>query len=340
MADGPLLEVACDESGYEGEKLIATTTDVFAHASIALDADSAAAVIAELRRRIRSPAVEYKANHLLREKNRSALEWLLDPHGPLHAHAHVHLVDKAMFVLARLVELLLTSPYPTGSRSPRITIATASPAVEPVTLLYRDHQRAFAPPSWEAFLVAANDLMRVNARADDPSIVGAFLRAVEALRRDGASGRAEELLAALAGAGAQAERLRAELAADPRGASLVDPLLSAVIRAVAHWGQGGEPVGIVHDRQRTLSKLRVHELLEVGGARRPAAITLVGSLSDPRVQVADFLAGVARKIASDELNGRGDRQLTNLLRGYVDASSVWAADRGWAHLSPPDDTAH
>jgi hypothetical protein len=28
------VEIACDESGYEGEKLIGTTTDVFAHASV------------------------------------------------------------------------------------------------------------------------------------------------------------------------------------------------------------------------------------------------------------------------------------------------------------------
>ncbi|WP_410574362.1 hypothetical protein [Amycolatopsis sp. cmx-4-61] len=39
----------------------------------------------------------------------------------------------------------------------------------------------------------------------------------------------------------------------------------------------------------------------------------VDSRSDARVQVADFLAGVARRIAYDDLNGRGDVRLTGLL---------------------------
>jgi len=60
-----LVEIACDESGYEGQKLIGTATDVFAHASVRLDSQVAAACMREIRDRVRSPAVEYKANHLL-----------------------------------------------------------------------------------------------------------------------------------------------------------------------------------------------------------------------------------------------------------------------------------
>ena len=32
------LEIVCDESGYEGEKLIDTTTDLFAHAGVRVGA--------------------------------------------------------------------------------------------------------------------------------------------------------------------------------------------------------------------------------------------------------------------------------------------------------------
>jgi hypothetical protein len=41
-------EIVCDESGSEGEKLIDTTTDVFAHASRSLDEDTAADCLTEL----------------------------------------------------------------------------------------------------------------------------------------------------------------------------------------------------------------------------------------------------------------------------------------------------
>jgi hypothetical protein len=51
--------------------------------------------------------------------------------------------------------------------------------------------------------------------------------------------------------------------------------------------------------------------------------------------VADFLAGVARRIASDELNRRSDAALAGLLRPYVDARSAWADPRSWAALGPP-----
>ncbi len=52
-------EIVCDESGYEGEKLIDTTTAVFAHASVVLDDDAADGCIRTLRAMIRSPATQY-----------------------------------------------------------------------------------------------------------------------------------------------------------------------------------------------------------------------------------------------------------------------------------------
>jgi hypothetical protein len=59
---------------------------------------------------------------------------------------------------------------------------------------------------------------------------------------------------------------------------------------------------------------------------------------DPRVQVADILAGTARKIASDELNDRGHAELTALLRPYVDSQSIWGDDRSGALLGPTSST--
>ncbi|CAM5746082.1 hypothetical protein [Streptomyces afghaniensis 772] [Streptomyces afghaniensis] len=68
-----------------------------------------------------------------------------------------------------------------------------------------------------------------------------------------------------------------------------------------------------------------------------AGLRLVVAREDARVQVADFLAGIARKIASDVLNGRGDPVLTALLRPYVDPGSVWGDARSRALLAAPAD---
>ena len=91
-----MREIACDESGYEGERLIGSTTRLFAHASVCVP--DAAVVLIELRARIKSPATQYKAGHLLREKHRAVLHWFLGPDGPVIGRGHVFLLDKAGFV--------------------------------------------------------------------------------------------------------------------------------------------------------------------------------------------------------------------------------------------------
>ncbi len=65
-----------------------------------------------------------------------------------------------------------------------------------------------------------------------------------------------------------------------------------------------------------------------------AAVRLVDSMADARVQVADFLAGVARRIAEDALGGAPDEELTDLLRPYVDPRSVWGDGTSWSALEP------
>jgi hypothetical protein len=247
--------IACDESGYEGEHLVGGVTAVFAHAGTDLDVAAAEEVVAQLRVRIRSPAQEYKANHLLRTKHRGALEWTLER---MLGHASVHLVDKA-FLLARVLD-------------------------------------GIAPP-----LVEVEHVLRARTLGE-VAVTTAALRAV-----------------APAIADAVAERRAAQLAAPPPFPPL-DPLPTAIGATVARWSAAG-PVELVHDRQTTLSDARIAALQAAYPAL--AGLTLVPSRSDARVQVADFVAGVAYRIAADALAGRGDPELLALLRPYVDPASVW-----------------
>ncbi|WP_218157311.1 hypothetical protein [Saccharopolyspora shandongensis] len=340
-SSGRILEIACDESGYEGDKLIGTTTDVFAHASVQLSGEAAEDCIRELRGRIGSPATEYKANHILREKSRPALEWLFGPSGPLRGTAKVQLIDKAFFVVGKVLDLLVERvghPASIGLHQDRQAKATA-------VTLYRDGRRAFSREQWGKFLVSANNLMRVKSRGDVRVLVDAFFHSVGALRLAGAPERVEETLARLVQARPQADALRAHFLDDPRRIPVADPLVPAIVEAIDHWSGGGSTVRVVHDQQNSLSGERIAQIKEIFGHPDPtllgyvptgslADLALVDSLSDPRVQVADFLAGVARKIASDELNNRGTPELTALLRPYVNPHSVWGDDRSWALLKP------
>lgn len=303
------LEVVCDESGYEGEKLVDTTTDVFAHAGVHLAPATAAECLSDLRRRIRSPATQYKATHLLREKHRAALVWFLGPSSPLFRNAHVYLIDKAYFLLGKLTDLFLAEPATTGFSRDGGSRSAAD-------RLYRE----IADDSTaHAFLVAANDLMRGKDR-DVRGPVDAFFDVTvdgwaTGFRRD------------------KAEAFRVRLKEDP-SLSILDPLIPALVRAVARWGAGGRPVTIVHDRQTMLPAERVAMLQRT---LRHAGLVLTrvdhaAAESEPRVQLADILAGTVRKIAEDERHGLGDRELTTLARSYLDPYSIWGDRRSWGVL--------
>lgn len=311
-AAGPAVEIACDESGSEGENLVGGNTDVFAHAGVRLPTGAAGAGVRETRRRIRSPALEYKANHLLREKHRAVLVWLLGPSGPIHGHARVYLVDKEFHLVGQVVDVLGGDP---------------ATALE----LCRDGPRALGPARWRELLVAANALLRTRSRPEVPAPVDGFFRVLAAAVRDAPPGPVRDRLGALGTARARVEDHRAHPSADP----VLDPLLPAVARAVEWWG-GGLPVSLVHDQHNALTPDRVARLADTLPL---AGLRLVDSRTDPRIQLADFLAGVARRIASDERNGRGDAELTALLRPYVDPLSVWGDAGSWALLGPDGATA-
>ncbi|MEU4540168.1 DUF3800 domain-containing protein [Streptosporangium sp. NPDC023825] len=328
------MEISCDESGSEGEKLIGGNTDVFTHASLCMDVESAASCIQGIRARGPSPAEEYKANVLLREKNRSALTWLLGPSGPIHGKAHVHLTDKTFLVVGRLAGLVAgeTAHVPdTGPQRDR-------QAGDMAAVLYREGRRTFGHERWQPFLASFNDLMRAGNGRGAGTSAEAFFDMVDVLCLAGAGSEVGEIMGLLRRARPRVESFLTQLLDDPRVIPTLDPLIPAIVRAVDFWGEGTRPVSIVHDRQTTLTEERVARIREMLGEPRPdglprppgsrlAGLRFVASHSDARIQVADLLAGAARKIASDELNGRGDAELTALLRPYVDVFSVWGDDR-------------
>ncbi|SDK29754.1 hypothetical protein [Nonomuraea jiangxiensis] len=363
------VEIGCDESGAEGEKLVGGNTDVFAHASVVMDLDSAAACMSELRARAPSPVTEYKANHILREKHRAALRWLLGPDGPVLGHVRVHLTDKTFLVAGKVADLLAPddtpaaapsdapASHPDGAPASHPNGAPAShpnggPASHPgeapglfpctssralATVLYREGPAAFGPKRWTAFLDSFNYLLRAkNGQGIDMSVEDAFRLVGELRTADGPAGEVMELLWR---ARPRVAAFRERLLAGPDVFPALDPLIPAIVRAVTSWGGAaeggpGRPVSVVHDRQTTLTDERIARLRAALGPAL-AGLRLVESRLDARVQVADVMAGVARKVASDELNGRGDARLTALLRPYVDAYSIWGDERSRALLMPP-----
>ncbi|MFI5839296.1 hypothetical protein ACIA8K_06215 [Catenuloplanes sp. NPDC051500] len=344
---GP-VEIVCDESGYEGDRLVGSTTALFAHASVLISEAEAATILAELRARIRSPATQYKANHLLRPRHRAVLEWFLGPDAPLRGRASVFVVDKTHYVLARVVELLLGDG----------PLAPGGAALRPETeLLHRYVTRASASIVERRLPEVANDLLRRRGSADQFFTVVTEIRgglaapqaarrprdtagsalptpngpraiaplppeAVNAPREGVRSGPlaangpppsgVDDLLGWLAGAGARAAEYRAALAADPEAAGAsVDPLTPAILAAVRRW-DAGHGVTVAHDRQIALSSTRVARLRTWSDGRLAAVRFLVAE-DEPRIQLADILAGTVRALLSS-----GDATA----RPFVDPASL------------------
>lgn len=323
-------EIACDESGWDGANLVAGGSPVIAYASVRLSADAAAECLREFGGRAGRRTREFKASHVLRAE-RSTVHSLLGPAGPLWGNAFVHLTDKAYFVVLRVLDLILGQSVEAASagvvEDRRLTGLAVALSREGLDIFGRDR--------WQAFLVAANAVLRdwKPRRVEEP--VDELLEIVEKLADvDGVdaciAGVLEELRRSRTGAYAARMRLLEDHVRQPA----VEPLIPALARTVLQWGRGGVgDVSIVHDEQSAMTERRVRrlerQLLPPG---RRLRFRQVDSRADPRVQVADVLAGVARKLAGDELRGQGDAELVALLRTYIDPASCWSDERSWSRL--------
>ncbi|WP_117212956.1 hypothetical protein [Allorhizocola rhizosphaerae] len=324
------LEIACDESGWEGSNLATANSSVIAHASVRLDIDVAAEWIRALRGRPGQHSHEYKAAHLFRTKGGPGLAEFLGPSGPVHGRARVHLTHKSCFVLGRVLDLFLGGSVDTASLGLRPDLRLASLAVG----LCRAGADTYGREHWREFLTAANAVLRANRRPQLHAPVDAFFDQVELLRTIDGDSRAGAILDELRNARQEAYSARARLLADHVLQPVLEPLIPALARTVLHWSRGLHPVAVVHDEQSALTERRMQLLEEVLAAppleliRLPARGRFIrfrqaDSRTEPRVQVADLLAGVARRVATDELLGRSDPDLTALLRPYVDPASRW-----------------
>ena len=296
---GAVVEIACDESGFSGTNLLGSATPVITHASVDLRSGEAAELIAALRSGFRCSLEEVKSGQFLRGPGAgAALAGFL---AALGGRAHVHLTDKEFFLVTRIVDLLLVEPsYAAGTR--------LTQDLRPAALaLYRAGRAA--GQDWDAFLAAFVELVRIKRRRQpDLRLLERFFRSRDALVRDGLGAPAERVLGELDRARVWAVLTR--IADDDRSIPPpLEPMLPALAETVLFWSGGRRQVLVIHDEQSALTAGRLRRLQQAltggagqdGAGRLPAGVSplaglvTVDSRDDPRVQVADLLAGVARR---------------------------------------------
>ena len=281
----PWVEIACDESGFSGTNLLDPASPVITHASVDLAVPEAAELVAVLRSRLPRQS-EYKSNQLLRPAQRPALEWFLSA---LRGCAHVNIIDKTGYVAARVLELF-----------------TEEPSFGAGTSLGRDHSDVvLALRRRTRFLTAFVDLTRTKrVRLIGNDALNRFFATMPAdlpALREVTRERVEEVMVRL-------------IDEDPAYPPPLEPLVPALAETLLFWSAGERSVAVVHDEQSALTPGRMARLATyLAEAVAPApppllSVTQVDSKHDPRVQVADLLAGIAR---------RRSPELVELLEPYL-----------------------
>ncbi|WP_405061736.1 hypothetical protein OG474_08810 [Kribbella sp. NBC_01505] len=263
------VEIACDESGFSGSNLLDPSAPVITHASVDLSFTEAAELMTGLGSRTTS---EYKSNRLLRLEQRPTLQRFLTV---LAGRAHVHVIDKRTYVATRVLELFTGEPsYGDGTRLGR-SFGASVDVLRPRTDFL------------DSFLVLCRTK---RLRLLDHDVIDRFFGLLPDELRWLSRSRVEETLLRL-------------IEDDPAIPPPLEPLVPALAETALFWSAGQRSVSVVHDEQSALSRRRVARLAGyLASAVVPAPPPLAGlrqvdSRQDPRVQVADLLAGVARRAA-------------------------------------------
>ena len=283
--------IACDESGFTGTNLLHASSPVLVHASVDLRVDEAAELMTTLRSGFRLTPDELKSGRFLRGSRSTDLrEWLLLA---VAGRAHVHLIDKKLFLVERVLDLFLSE-----RRAPAVLLRD-----QDLELDARELSRAGEEVggAWEEFLAAALDVLRTKrARRDPRDRVARLLQARDGLTAHGVEDDARSLLDRLTRT--EVSRRLADLAQEDLAfPPPLEPMLPALAATVLFWSERHRSVLVVHDEQSALTARRLRWLRqalaeETGAEVSPlAGLVTVDSRDDPRVQVADLLAGVARR---------------------------------------------
>lgn len=329
------IEIACDESGSEGENLISSGQPIFVHASTDLGLNEAARLIAEARRITGSTAVELKSHLFVGKTKVDRGRWFLDA---LSGRGAVNLTDKRYFVVGKMVDLLIEPEMDARGED----LYRFGRAHKTAQLLYRLGP-SIGSEAWDDLLNAFNRLVQIDrsgaavGRSDD------FFVKVQLAHSAADKGMLRHILGLLLTARTFGDDLENNDIYPAHRILDMDPLMATIGQSARRWNSvTSRDIAIVHDNTSALTPERIRIIIDgLSDPRSPLAlyappvplvsITLVDSVLDERIQVADILAGIANEVSNTALRGNM-HPLTNSVREYVDPLSLWEDDASWNML--------
>lgn len=323
-----ISQIVGDESGSDGENLSSPTHRTFSYGTTSLTVPEAEEIVIRTRTAIGSTedearaGGELKASKLFR-KHRPVAEALFEPGGPLATTSSVYLADKAKFLAGKMIALLVEEhSYSRG---------------EPLAL----HQQGYlADEMTDRLLPLLDDETRAELLASFNALcksykapyapTGRAARFIQALRLASVAAshdqRASELLGLLWDARSEAY----EIERDDSLTLDLEPMLPTMLVVATTWHRRlrGAEFEMHIDEYRQLTPLMLDIVKSLAASMydvRLKDIVQTNSVTDPRVQVADWIAGAGRIAAGDVLNGRAS-PLSDLIRPLVDPDSMRSPD--------------
>jgi hypothetical protein len=326
--DDDMLVIACDESGSEGENLMRSPFPIFVHASTDLTPKEAASVMRTLRAATGSRAAELKSSDALNPRHRQALISMLTP---LASRANLHLVDKAFYTTAKLVDLLIAAEADLAG----IDMRSSGDGRWYASILFDRAPADVGPTFWRMLLRRYNEFIRVYARKHQkPPTTEPFFKALETALGRATDAHVRTVLQLIWRA-----RFFAVEYQGPRAGQMreMDPAFSTLAAVAKAWRirVGDQPMAFLIDTYSTLTEdvgddiiLSAREDLQIAGRTLPGAdlrsITQMPSHLDARIQVADILAGSGREAARLAFEGLYDDPLQVAVSPMLDLQGMWS----------------
>lgn len=331
--------ISCDESGSEGENVAGAQHRVFCHGSVDLALDEATILMAEIRDRLKSNSAEIKSSAIVRHE--PLLRELFGPDGRLAGRAIMVLFDKQYFVVSKVIDLLVEElAYENGVR-----LHQDLRARDLARILFLEGPRAYDLDAWAKLMEAFVSLTRLNQRKGAKATIEDFFALVDALRLSAKRKRVSDVMQLVYGARHHASDFQSQLQdPDPSAPPTMDPLFAAVPATAFEWAdRGSRRLHVLQDEQAALTPQRLETMkhfivnpLPEFVWRQPAIthidVELKDSRTDPRIQVADLVAGVGRAYAEPLLNRTGRVGCVDMPQ-FVGRLSVWAHESSWKVLT-------
>lgn len=330
MTHSEVRTIACDESGSEGENLTASRHPVFVHASVNLRLEEASELRDAMRVAMRAQAPEMKSKTALNPSNRRAL---LNALARLPGAANICLVDKAYFLVSKLVELLIAAQ----ASEEGFSFSLLGYGRTCADYLDRNGARAVGVERWDAVLGAYNGLIRSYQRADaNPPTTRPFFAALEDALYHCNDDQTQGLLFELWRARHFAHQYERSSKVELRE---LDPLMPTMTAVARTWAMrfGDTPFELLADTYSGLTPDVCREIVDA--ARSPLSIgdnvlpvpdlrrvRVADSRADARIQIADILAGVGREVARLAMTDTFDDELQVAAHEMLDINIMASTD--------------